>query len=150
MTKEKTYKLLQQRTHKDDVQTRAAWYVFEDGVLIYKCFALELPDKGNQRRVSCIPEDKYKARKCLGSHSFKYVHFDILGVPDRDCIKIHIGNFIDTIKQQSAGCQFPGSRFGDINGDGYVEILDSKATLQRLVEILPDEFIIEIRYNGNI
>jgi hypothetical protein len=140
-----THKLIIQRKSKDAVQTHGAIYVFVEGVMAYECKALELPDRGNQPKVSRVLAGSYKGRKCLGSPNIKYVHIDIIGTPGRTGIKIHKGNYIDTKKVDSLGCVLCGTSYGDINGDGHSEILNSGAALERLLQILPDDFDIEIR-----
>lgn len=74
-----------------------------DGVLT--CFTIELPWKENARRVSCIPEAKYKLGK-RWSEKYKD-HIEILKVPGRQYILIHPAN--DALKEL-AGCIAPVSR----------------------------------------
>ena len=42
------------------------------------------------------------------------------------------------------GCIGVGSKIGDITGDGIPELLDSKNTLNKLLEIAPNGFVLEI------
>jgi hypothetical protein len=58
------------------------------------CDTLELPYKGNQRSISCIPDGHYKARLRLARESATrdYMHLLVKDVPDRDYILFHIGN----------------------------------------------------------
>ena len=56
---------------------------------------LELTWKDNKKSVSCIPKGVYEARKRSGDESgkYKYQHIEILDVPDRSLILIHVGSF---------------------------------------------------------
>lgn len=75
-------------------QTEGLLYVIDDNKIIFECKTLELPWKDNQFRVSCIPAGIYTAKKRLTKYShFKYEHFHILDVKNRDNILIHAGNY---------------------------------------------------------
>jgi hypothetical protein len=85
------------------------------GVDGFTCFTVELPWKGNERNISCIPTGYYRLE--LGTHyrntpdtSDDYACYEVKGVLGRDLIKIHIGNTIDDIK----GCISPGCRLGSL------------------------------------
>ena len=68
---------------------------------------LELTWKDNKKSVSCIPKGVYEARKRGGDESgkYKYQHIEILDVPDRSLILIHVGNFPKNTK----GCVLLGT-----------------------------------------
>lgn len=68
------------------------------------CRTIELPWRGNQRRISCIPEGTYLIRKRY-SNKFRW-HFELLGVRNRDLILIHPAN--DALKELN-GCIAPVS-----------------------------------------
>lgn len=107
--------------------------------IIYKCFTLELPDFGNQKKVSSIPVGGYKVAK---RNSPKYGnHFHILDVPNRDFILIHQGNYYTQIE----GCVLVGNDLTDVNKDGIVDVINSVATMRRLNELLPNNFELEIK-----
>jgi len=59
------------------------------------CHTLELGDKDNQRRVSCIPTGIYKVLIRPGTESAKYTydHLHVQDVPDRDYILFHVANY---------------------------------------------------------
>ena len=67
---------------------------------------LELSWKDNKKSVSCIPKGVYEARKRGGDDSakYKYQHIEILDVPDRSKILIHVGNYPKSTK----GCVLLG------------------------------------------
>ncbi len=100
---------------------------------------LELPDKDNQKFVSRIPSGIYQVKK---RWSLKFgKHFHILDVPNRTCILIHRGNYFFN----STGCIIVGDKFKDINNDGQIDVLNSKKTLKRMLNNLPERFELEIR-----
>lgn len=56
----------------------------------FQCYTVERPWLNNQPRVSCIPAGLYKMR--LGLYHNKYSSYEIIDVPDRTLIKIHVAN----------------------------------------------------------
>tara|TARA_R110002110_G_scaffold248629_2_gene464799 strand:+ start:481 stop:1029 length:549 start_codon:yes stop_codon:yes gene_type:complete len=72
----------------------------------WMCDTLELPYKGNQRSISCIPEGQYKVRMRYPRESGTrdYLHLLIKDVPNRDYILFHIGNK----STDSRGCVLVG------------------------------------------
>lgn len=65
-------------------------------------FTLELPWRDNKDDISCIPVGQYKI---IPHHSAKYPDtFEIVGVPGRDAILIHIGNY----PRDTKGCVLVG------------------------------------------
>jgi hypothetical protein len=118
------------RQKSDDKQTLGKMYI-NDALVAH---TLELAWKNNQRRISCIPEGTYKVVKRT---SPKYrEHFHILDVPNRDWILIHHGNYHRDI----LGCILVGRTHADIDGDGYLDVTHSVATMKMLNELLPDSF----------
>lgn len=128
-----------QRIQKNDHQTLGILTIYDDHNFPYwECRTLELPDKGNAKRISCIPEGIYDVVKRY-SPKFKD-HFHILNVPNRDYILIHPVNFVKDL----LGCIGAGLAHTDIDGDGYRDITRSKQTLKDLNRELPDKFKLEI------
>ena len=73
----------------------------------FECFTVERPWLDNKPRVSCIPEGEYKIQ--LGIYNRGgYEAYEVMDVPNRSLIKIHIGNTIDDI----VGCIAPGKALG--------------------------------------
>ena len=71
------------------------------------CLTIELPWKDNKPEISCIPEGEYYC-KIVQSPKFGRV-FEITGVPNRNNILIHKGNWTtDTL-----GCVILGEQFED-------------------------------------
>lgn len=123
----------------DPKQTESDWYVIDKNHrVVFECVGLELPWKDNKFRVSCIPNGKYKAIKHksprLGNS------FWIKDVPNRSEILIHIGNY----NKDTVGCLLPGRERTDINKDGLMDVTRSGQTMDKLWEVLPNEFEIEI------
>ena len=85
---------------------------------------LELPWKDNQRSISCIPPDIYTVAPYT---SEKYPDtFQILNVPNRTHILIHVGNKVS----HTEGCVLVGKYFGMLHYEQAV--LASKVSFQRL------------------
>lgn len=127
------------RTSDDGTQTLGELSVKDyNGVTLFSCKTLELPDKGNKPRVSCIPKGVYMVEKGLSPSMGKC--FKILNVPNRKFILIHSGNFYTQI----LGCCLVGSAHIDINKDGKKDVINSKPTLAKLLEILPQKTVLTI------
>lgn len=73
-----------------------------DGVQI--CYTIELPWKNNRRKVSCIPEGRYRLRKRYSQQ--RNWHLELMDVPARSLILIHAAN--DALKELQ-GCIAPVS-----------------------------------------
>lgn len=99
---------------------------------------IELPWKNNQQGISCIPVGKYKAKKFISpTHNLCFL---VLDVPNRDMIEIHSANF----SRQLKGCIAPGINHFDVDKDGLKDVTSSKITMERLIELMPSEFELEI------
>lgn len=99
---------------------------------------VELPWLNNNPKISCIPKGEYEV---VRRTSAKYGnHFHITGVPKRDFILIHNANY----HYQLLGCVAVGKTHTDINGDGYLDVTDSKNTMKKLLKELPAEFILKV------
>jgi hypothetical protein len=107
---------------------------------------LELPWEHNQHDVSCIPAGTYHAVRRLshlrgGTGHHDYDVFELVDVPDRGAIELHIGNRI----RDSRGCILLGSTFGTI--DGEHGILESVAAFKEFMRQMAgvDTFVLEVR-----
>lgn len=126
------------RNNKSEIQSLGNLFVFDDTGIKANCKTLELPDKDNQRRISCFPEGQYTVVK---RYSEKYGnHFHILDVPNRDYILIHAANYV----RQLLGCVAVGANHTDIDGDGYRDVTSSRNTLATLYDIMPDSFTLKV------
>lgn len=59
----------------------------------FACMTLELPDKYNQRNISCIPAGKYSIVPHQSPRFGKV--YKVLNVPNRGDILFHAGNFLE-------------------------------------------------------
>lgn len=127
--------------------TQGQLIVFDGMLMPYRCMTLELPDLGNQRNVSCIPEGEYDCEKIIRPSGKKA--FWIKDVPGRDSILIHSGNYAKSLNPRTKqpdteGCILPGGYFTDIDQDGFTDIADSGRAMSSLLSFLPDKFKIYI------
>ena len=104
----------------------------------YFCKTLELPNKGNKPNVSCVPAGIYPCEKYFSSKLGACIA--VLEVDGRKYIRIHVGNFTYQIE----GCILVGEKLLDFDGDGVTDVTNSKATMKRLFELLPDKFYLYI------
>lgn len=124
------YKAILNRTTDNGIQTLGVLELYNnEEKLIYTCKTLELPNKDNKSKVSCIPQGIYEVKKTKGSPNIKYTHFDILNVPNRTGIKIHKGNYYSQIM----GCILVGTGYSDINKDGQLDVVNSQLALDKLL-----------------
>lgn len=132
-----------------DKQTCGTLTVYDEdtGEEVFKCRTLELPDRDNQRNVSCIPEGFYDV---VPRTSPKYSnHFIVKDVPNRTYILFHPANFVGSVNPRTGspdlrGCIAVGKKFGDITNDGIPELLQSKAAMKELLKAAPNGFVLEI------
>ena len=78
---------------------------------------VERPWKGNQAFLSCIPIGEYELRLTMfrrntSDVSDDYAAYQVMDVPDRTYIKLHIANTMLDVK----GCIGIGTSLGYING----------------------------------
>jgi len=126
------------RLAEDNKQTLGEFILYDGIERVFSCKTLELPFVMNAPFISCIPKGIYEV---VPRNSLKYKnHYHILGVPDRDFILIHVGNF----NHQTEGCILIGKNYAYINDDDYFDITYSKATMSKLLSKAPDGFILEI------
>jgi len=134
LEKLKVEKLIIKRIHKRKDCTLSVVMI---GKLMFKM--LELPDKDNQKNISCIPEGLYHAKKRI-SPGKGYEVIEYIDVPNRTYIQIHAGNYT----RQILGCQLAGDDFIDLDGDGIPDITNTGNVLEELLFALPKKFMIEI------
>ena len=117
-------------------------YVINDqGKAIFDFKTLELPWKDNRRGVSCIPEGTYESVKEGPTVHRPYIYFRLPNVPGRSGILWHPGTYTSHIK----GCTLPGDRLKHINEDGVLDVANTKITLKKIVDLMPDRFNIIIK-----
>lgn len=126
------------RTTDNSIQTVGKIYV--SGDQHYTADTLERPYKNNEKGISCIPAGRYICVKVGPSEAIPYDHISITNVPNRSGVCIHSGN----LYTHSKGCIIVGKGYADINKDGQQDVLQSKKTLIELMNVLPDEFTLNI------
>ena len=133
-TEHNTRELTLQRDIQDGQATLGRLFI--DGN--FQCFTLERPWLNNQRGVSCIPEGTYNGA-IQRSPRFKRDLPELLDVPDRDQILIHMGNS----PRDTQGCILVGmDRLGDPPC-----VFNSNAALDLLLDELAgcDGFTLEVK-----
>lgn len=128
------------RTYRDNA-TYGEGQILEDHDIKFEFKTLELPDKNNERMVSCIPEGVYMVWKMKPNGKRKYEYFWVQDVPGRDSILFHPGNYT----RQILGCILPGEDHTDLDKDGIVDITNTTATLKILTAMMPDKFKLTIK-----
>lgn len=127
------------KTQLSEKQNNGIMFIVDGNNRIsFKCFTLELPDKGNANKVSCIPAGCYDVTK---RNSPKYGdHFHVTNVSGRSYILIHQGNYYTQIE----GCILVGTDLVDINGDGILDVTNSVNTMKQLNSKMPKSFKLTI------
>lgn len=121
------------------LETETLGSLYVDDVCVAK--TLELPWKDNARSISCIPEGIYTVVKEAFTEKHPYNHFRVLNVPGRSGILFHRITRVKDLK----GCLGIGGAFDDIDKDGVLDMVKSTVTLQKIYELLPDRFYLEIK-----
>lgn len=118
--------------HYTPDQTLGHLLLLENHQLIWQCRTLELPWRGNGRKISCIPEGRYPVTKRISQRFAEHLH--VQDVPERNWILVHAGNFVTQIE----GCILVGREHKDINGDRRLDVTHSRATLGQLLSLMPE------------
>jgi RHS repeat-associated protein len=109
-------------------------------------YTLELPDKGNQKFISRIPEGTYFG-ELYNSPSLGYLTVRLRGVPgNREYILIHVGNY----PEDTEGCILPGkTKAKDFVGNSrkalneILKIIDYASTIDKAMGE-PTDLVIHI------
>lgn len=131
-------KMFIHRDKYEKEQTLGTLGVFGEGKRLFYCHTLELEDNKNKKQKSCIPKGIYTVKKRYSSKFGNHLH--ITNVPGRTAILIHSGNYHRDI----LGCILIGSSYKHLDKDEYLDIVESKETLKKLLTVLPDQFELEI------
>jgi len=125
-------------------ETLGTYIIFDDDAEIFRCKCIELPlfvipMKLNSPNIDCIPGEMiYDVKKVS---TVKHPNsFLIKDVPDRTAVMIHIGNFATGKQVDTEGCQLPGMKHIDIDGNGTLDVAQSTIAMGKMNELLPDEF----------
>lgn len=125
-----------------DKYTKGTLQVFQGIRIVLSIKTLELPYIDNNTNISCIPSGIYQAKKDFSPS--RGVCFRVMDVPGRTGILIHAGNFAAGERVDTQGCILPGISFKDINNDGYEDITDSRAAMDMMLAVLPEQFQLNI------
>lgn len=106
----------------------------------FSCKTLELPDKNNASRISCIPTGvyicNYTKSPLFSKNACKPVFtYEILNVPKRGGIRIHSANFA----RQLLGCIALGAAHKDLDIDGQLDVINSGDTMRKFEEVMNKE-----------
>lgn len=116
-------------------------YVMDNKDTLGVFATLERAWLNNQRNISCIPTGRYLCTRRNPTQKFNYEHILVNGVPNRDAILMHIGNYA---VRDSSGCILVGTDFSDINGDGITDITSSRNAFMKLMKIFPKTGSVEL------
>lgn len=132
------YAVLNRLKDNDHAQTLGHFILYENEKVLMLCKSLELPDLNNKIREGRILAGVYCCQKRF---SKKYGwHYLIKDVHGRTWILIHYGNY----KDDTLGCILLGSDFVDIDGDGHLDVTNSRNTMNVLNAMAPEEFTLII------
>lgn len=127
-----TVTALLHRLEDNGKQTIGSLIVYrKDNDKLFLAKTLELSYKDNQRNISAIPKGEYEM-KMTYSPKFKKETFEILSVPNRSGIRIHSVNYSRDLQ----GCIGLGDKFTDVDKDGLLDIINSRATVEGLQAFL--------------
>lgn len=124
---------LERIDNSSNKQTLGFFNFYRDNDYIFGCVTMELAWKDNIRMISCIPTGKYI---CKPYSSEKYPQvYEVTGVPNRDKILIHWGNY----HYNYLGCIGAGREFVDLDRDGLRDITDTRNVIKEMIEVLNNE-----------
>jgi hypothetical protein len=117
-----------------------ALYIFNGLFRLGQFTTLEPAWRANRRGESCVPTGDYTLSPREPSRRAPYPHLILGGVPNRDLILIHRGNFPD----DTAGCILVGLSFGSADGDGIPDVLSSTSAMNVLMQMVPDTIPLKV------
>jgi len=104
----------------------------------FRVFTLELSWFNNLNSHSCIPAGFYECEKTTSPSKGHCI--SIKNVVGRTHILIHSGNYTSN----TLGCVLVGDSIKDINNDKTPDVTNSVKTMERLMLVVPENFILEI------
>tara|TARA_R110000850_G_scaffold207734_1_gene333889 strand:+ start:160 stop:570 length:411 start_codon:yes stop_codon:yes gene_type:complete len=119
------------RLEYEENQTLGECAITKNGKDIFLSKSLERADNNNQRNISCIPSGEYL---CVLEYSnrFDCDLWEIKGVPNRSECKFHSANYWHDLN----GCIALGTKYMDIDNDGFRDVLNSKNTIKKFHKVL--------------
>ena len=132
-------KMLIIRSGANQHQTIGTGLIFDNlGRMLFEFQTLELPFLDNKVGISCIPFGNYKVEKRQNDRFGS--HFHVKDVEGRSMILIHLGNY----HRNTSGCILVGSEHKYLDTDNCLDVVDSRITMKKLVEIMPSNFDLTI------
>lgn len=138
-----------ERTYLTDATT-SIMTGYLNGKKVLDQFAIELPWRNNEQKISCIPEGVYNVEK-RWSQKYKD-HYHIKDVEGRSWVLFHSLNIVfddnpgdGKDEVQSEGCIGPALKFGDINNDGHTDGTSSRDALNEMFKHFPYKFTLIIK-----
>lgn len=106
----------------------------------------ELPERGNDPGLSCIPPGVYMCHVAYSPH-FQRDLYHVQDVPGRSDILIHPANYMGDrskgLKCELLGCIALGSK--TVKLDGQEAVVESRYSVQRFMELMNDaDFELEV------
>lgn len=106
----------------------------------FQCKTLELPDKNNAQKISCIPVGVYLCKYTKSPlFSQKAGHdvytYEITKVTGRGGIRIHSANYA----RQLLGCVALGAMHKDLDADGQLDVIHSGETMKQFEALMNKE-----------
>jgi hypothetical protein len=119
------------RLEYEEKQVLGDCAITENGKDIFLAKSLERADNNNQRNISCIPSGEYL---CVLEYSnrFNCDLWEIKDVPNRSECKFHSANYWHDLN----GCISLGTKYIDIDNDGFRDVLNSKNTMKKFHKVL--------------
>jgi len=120
-----------------------------EGLLVannFTCRTLELPWKGNQQNISCIPSGEYEVQIRI-SNKYGRIYW-VRNVENRTYILLHSGNYggdkSKGFKTHIMGCILLGKRSGFLGGQ--VAVLNSRVAVRQFMNYMEyDKFKLKIQ-----
>jgi len=126
-------------------QTNGHLYVVdEDRRIVDQFYSMEPPWRDeNKDGIGDTAKSRIRpgTYELVKRHSKRYDwHFHVRGVKGRTLILIHHGNYY----QNTQGCILPGTKLMDINRDKFKDVVNSKASMEKLLDYLPEESYLRV------
>lgn len=123
------------RIYKPKV-TLSTLFIINGLELIKQYYSVEPPYINNQQNVSCIREGRRLVRKHMAPSLKTPQSFFFYQEKERTEILMHVANRV----QELRGCIAPGLTFSDIDGDGIIDVENSRTAMLEMYEYMPYEF----------
>lgn len=126
----KVVDILRPKPRPGDTATISRLRVIYDDKVLFEAFTIEQPWLQNAPYESCIPVGLYKLK--LGRfNAGGYAAYEVMNVPGRTYIKIHIGNTVLDI----LGCICLGDAITEFP-NGIPGVLNSSDTFKKFMEVM--------------